>query len=205
MTHLLMFLFLFDDTPAKQFEEQRLQYLLGLKRVYIDKLTGENSDQIRDMLMNSLQTAQLFIVTENPEKADATIKGTAEDLIYTDKFQSSEGISARTTASIGARGSGSTARRSASSGISVSDRESINISERKHEARVSLRMVNRDGDVIWSTTQESGGAKFKGASADVADKVSRKLAEDFDKARKTATERKAAPPEPPPAVPRSPE
>ena len=80
----LVFYLFFDDTPAKKFEDQRLQQLLGLKRVYVDKLAGENAEQIRDMLMNSLQTAQLFIITENPEKADATIKCTSAYLIYRD-------------------------------------------------------------------------------------------------------------------------
>jgi hypothetical protein len=47
-----------------------------------------------------------------------------------------------------------------------------------------VRLVNKDGDVIWSTTQESLGAKFRGASADVADKITAKLKEDFEKARK---------------------
>jgi len=35
--------------------------------------------------------------------------------------------------------------------------------------------VNKDGDVIWSTTQESLGGRFRGASADVADKITRQL------------------------------
>jgi hypothetical protein len=38
--------------------------------------------------------------------------------------------------------------------------------------------------VIWSTTQESMGGKFRGSSADVADKVTRKLVEDYERARK---------------------
>jgi hypothetical protein len=38
--------------------------------------------------------------------------------------------------------------------------------------------VSKDGDVIWATTQESQGAKFRGASADVADKVVRQLMAD---------------------------
>jgi len=46
--------------------------------------------------------------------------------------------------------------------------------------------VNRDGDVLWATTQESGGAKFRGATADVADKVARALAEDVRQARAAA-------------------
>jgi hypothetical protein len=44
-------------------------------------------------------------------------------------------------------------------------------------------LVNKDGDVIWSTTQESQGGKFKGSMADVAEKITRKLADDVAKAR----------------------
>jgi hypothetical protein len=47
-------------------------------------------------------------------------------------------------------------------------------------------MVNADGDVIWSTTQESGGGKFRGAMADVADKITRQLSADVKKARTLA-------------------
>ena len=47
-------------------------------------------------------------------------------------------------------------------------------------------MVNKDGDVIWATTQESLGAKFRGASTDVADKITARLKEDFARARKLA-------------------
>ncbi len=43
-----------------------------------------------------------------------------------------------------------------------------------------MRLCNNVGDVIWSTTQESAGAKFRGASADVATKIARQLAIDFD-------------------------
>jgi hypothetical protein len=37
--------------------------------------------------------------------------------------------------------------------------------------------------VIWSTTQESSGAKFRGASADVADKITKQLEADYDRIR----------------------
>jgi hypothetical protein len=40
--------------------------------------------------------------------------------------------------------------------------------------------------VIWSTTQESNGAKFRGASADVADKITKQLVTDYDRLRKPA-------------------
>jgi N-acetylglutamate synthase/N-acetylornithine aminotransferase len=49
-------------------------------------------------------------------------------------------------------------------------------------AHAAVRLVNSDGDVIWTSIQESNGAKFKGASADVADKIAKQLARDAEKA-----------------------
>ena len=68
--------------------------------------------------------------------------------------------------------------------MSVGEWESEHSTERRHEAIAAVRLVNKDGDVIWSTTQESLGAKFRGASADVAEKITTRLKEDFDKARR---------------------
>jgi hypothetical protein len=56
--------------------------------------------------------------------------------------------------------------------------------ERRHEASAAVRLVNKDGDVIWSATEESTGGKFRGASAEVADKITGKLADDYSRARK---------------------
>ncbi|HUQ94617.1 MAG TPA: hypothetical protein VM120_23245 [Bryobacteraceae bacterium] len=169
-------------TPAKQFEEQRLQQLLGVKRVYVDRLIGSGADQIRDMLMTSLQSASLFIITENEQKADAILRGSAVDVIYTDTFQSSEGIHVRGSGNQG-RGAGRT-RQSSSSGLTLGENESTRTSERRHEASAALRLVNKEGDLLWSTTQESLGAKFRSASADVADKVMKQLTLDYESARR---------------------
>src|SRR5580704_18751899 len=69
--------------------------LLTIKRVYVDRLTGgETAAQMRDLLISSLQGAKLFVLTENTERADAFLRGAAEDLVYTDNFQSSEGVNA---------------------------------------------------------------------------------------------------------------
>jgi hypothetical protein len=158
--------------------------LLGFKRVYVDKLTGgETAAQMRDLIIASLQGAKLFVVTENPERADAILRGAAEDLVYTDTFQSSESADLR-----GSVGTGSRSTRAASGltrlSVGANDRESTDIRERKHEAMATVRLVNKDGDVIWSTTQESNGAKFRGASADVADKISRALSAEYERLRK---------------------
>jgi hypothetical protein len=164
--------------------EDLTQQLLTLQRVYVDKLTGgEAAEQMRDLLISSLHNAKLFVLTENPERADATLRGAAEDLIYTDLYQSSEGANLRGAAGTGSRSFGAGALgRGFSSG--AGDHESTDIREHKHEAMATVRLVNKDGDVIWSTTQESGGAKFRGASADVADKISRALVEEFVRLRK---------------------
>jgi len=54
-------------------------------------------------------------------------------------------------------------------------------SETINEARVPVRLVNPDGGVIWTSTQESKGAKYKGSSADVADTCIKQLLRDVEK------------------------
>jgi hypothetical protein len=133
------------------------------------------------MLINALQSSKLFTVTENEEKADAFLRGSAEDLIFTDTFQSSEGIQARGSVGSTGRVAGG---RIPGVAVSVGEQESTRIAERKHEATAAVRLVSKDGDVIWATTQESMGAKFRGASADVADKIVKQLLADIEKARR---------------------
>src|SRR5580765_1152620 len=129
----------------------------GVKRVFVDRLTGgETAAQMRDLLISSLQGSKLFVVTENTERADAFLRGAAEDLVYTDNFQSSEGVSARageserSANSSGTRfnGGGGSVSRSAGRSLSlgVGETESTNIKERKHEAMATVRLVNKDGD-----------------------------------------------------------
>lgn len=157
--------------------------LLSIKRIYVDRLTGgETAAQMRDLLIGSLQGAKLYILTENPDRADAFMRGAAEDLVYTDTFQTAEGVNLR--AGVGARSTPGGAR---GGGVNAGagETESSNIHERKHEALATVRLVNKDGDVIWSTTQESTGGKFRGASADVADKITRQLTADVERLRKT--------------------
>lgn len=159
--------------------------LANVRRVYVDKLNGgETAAQIRDLLIAALQAARMFIITEVEERADAVLRGSAEDLVYTDKFSSSESLGARANLGAGRSTTGGVSRSARNAGVGLSESESTHIEERKHEAMAAVRLVNKDGDVIWSTSQESMGAKFRGASADVADKVTRQLAADWERARK---------------------
>jgi hypothetical protein len=186
MTGLLFLLLLAQDDLSGQ--------LATIKRVYVDRLTGgETAAQMRDLLMSSLQGARLFIVTENQDRADMILRGAAEDLVFTDSFSSSDGINmhAGSSSSSGqgssthfnGAGSGYDSRSGRALNMGIGENDSLNIKERKHEAIATVRLVNKDGDVVWSTTQESTGAKFRGASADVAEKIARQLASDVEKIR----------------------
>jgi len=193
---LLLLLLLFGDDLSDQ--------LPKIKRVFVDRLTGgETAAQMRDLLITALQNSKLFVVTENQERADAFLRGAAEDLIYTDQFKSSENVSMRGNSSDsegvssdsrynGASG-GNSSRSARSNGSSIGGGESSEVKERKHEALATVRLVNKDGDVLWSTTQESGGAKFHGASADVAEKIAKQLVAEFERARKTGAIRSSVP------------
>jgi hypothetical protein len=170
-----------EPPSAKALEESALRQLLSVRRVYVDRLTGgDTASQMREILICALENAKLFVLTENPERADATMRGAAEDLVFTDVHSSSESLNAH--ASLGS--SRTTRERGGYAGFGAGESESSRSSERRHEALAAVRLVNQAGDVIWSTTQESLGAKFRGASTDVADKITSRLKEDFERARK---------------------
>lgn len=171
------------------------EQIVSVKRVYVDRLTGgETAAQMRDLIISSLQGSKLFVLTENPDRADAFLRGAAEDLVFTESFSSSEGVrmsageagSSASSTGTRANGIGTTtgSRSSRRLSVGVGENESLSTRERKHEALATVRLVNKDGDVIWSTTQESNGAKFRGASADVADKITRQLMADYQRFRK---------------------
>ena len=179
-------LFLIGVSIAGAMEQRHdfLKAVTAIRRVYVDKLNGgDQAQHIRDMIITSLQNSNLFILTENEEKADAVIRGSAEDLIFTESHQSSDGVNARTQVSLPGTNSNRTSSRTGL-GLTVGDHESQQSTERKHESVATVRLVAKDGDVIWSTTQESQGGKLKGASKDVADKITKKLVDDIEKARK---------------------
>ncbi len=161
--------------------------LAKVRRIYVDQLGGgAGSDQIRDMIITAMQNSGLFVLTENPEKADAILKGSSDFRVFIDEHQTNDSIGLHASEasgnSAGANlGTNSSAHQSLSTGITESD--SSHSKEHKQEAGASVRLVGVDGDVIWSTTQESGGAKFRGALADVADKIARRLADETKSAR----------------------
>jgi hypothetical protein len=180
MLMILCFVLLQTPVTGLSPDEEAQAQLAKVRRVYVDILTGgEAALQIRDLLMTSLQKSKLFIITEDEEKADAVLRGAAGDKAFTELFQSSDNINAHTQVGGGVNGN---SRNSGSryAGLSIGENETRRTEERKHEAIVTVRLVSRDGDVIWSATAESLGGKFLGASADVADKIARRLTVDYN-------------------------
>lgn len=139
--------------------------LSKVRRIFVESF-GEDpvSQQMQAMIISSLTGSNRFTVTEEKKKADAVLRGVGTE---------------KTSKELHAYGSG-TAVATGRGGAALQD-SSVN-TETVDSARASIRLVNSDGDVIWTTTQESTGAKFKGASADVADKIAKQLARDAEKA-----------------------
>jgi len=170
--------------------------LAHVKRIFVEPLTGgQATDQMRDMLIAAIQSSKLFLITENQNRADAILRGSSDDKVFTQEHSTSESVGLHTST-----GSGTSSKNDMGGGVSshselgagVTDNESSHIQERRHEASASIRLVDTDGDVIWSTTQESAGGKFRGAMADVADKVARQLSDDARKARSAHSLRSCA-------------
>lgn len=156
--------------------------LARVKRIYLEPLGGgEESSQMRDMIIAALQNSKIFIITDNQDRADAVLRGSADDKIFTDEHSTSESLGLHTASGGGSSSSnmmGGGVSSHQNSGAGITDNETSHIKERRHEASASIRLVDANGDVIWSTTQESSGGKFRGAMADVADKIARQLVED---------------------------
>src|ERR1035438_3700851 len=83
------------DAAIAAIEAGNLRQLLAVHRIFVDRLTGgDTAAQMRDILISSLAASKLFVLTEKEERADAVLRGAAEDLVFTETHQSSDGINA---------------------------------------------------------------------------------------------------------------
>ncbi len=183
------------SAPAIKQDPEVEKQLLHVKRIFVEGFGDDSvSKQVQAMVISSLTESKRFVVTENKEKADAILKGSSLEKTSQELHSNSEATAAggasgghsgsvngsfvNGTGSISGSSSGGFASRAASIEDSSTSIETIN------DARIAVRLVDNDGDVIWATTQESKGAKYKGASADVADKVVKQLLRDVEKLEK---------------------
>ncbi len=162
--------------------------LLKVKRIYVDSFGDDVvSRKLQSMIVSSLVTTKRFKVTENRDRADAILKGVALEKSSREVHAYGEATSVGGASGGGhsqISGSGGSISGSSSGGfvarhLGISS-SSVN-TETINDARIAVRLVNPDGDVIWTSTQESKGAKYKGSSADVADKCVKQLLKDLEK------------------------
>ncbi len=164
--------------------------ILTMRRVYVDVFAGgETAAQLRDMIISALHAARVVQITEVQERSDVILKGSGEDLVYTEDHSSSDNLNIHTNGS----SSATSGKGYSSKGLSAGENESSHITERKHESSAAIRLVNREGDVIWSATKESQGGKFLGASADVADRLVKQLTHDIERSRSSAAKQAGKP------------
>jgi hypothetical protein len=170
-----------------QVDAELASKLLNAKRIYVENFGDDTINKtLQAMVVDAFRTSKRFIITENKDKGDLILKGAA--LEKTSQEAHALGSS---TAVGGAAGSGSSSVSGAGGVVSGSSSggfvarhlgiaDSQASIETVNDARVAVRLVSPDGDVVWSTTQESKGAKYKGATADVADKVVKQLLWDLE-------------------------
>lgn len=158
--------------------------LLKVKRIYVDTFGDDLiSRELQSMIVSSLVATKRFRVTENRERADAVLKGVALEKSSQELHAYGEGTSVG-----GASGGAHADSVSASGGFvarHMGTSDSSANTETINDARIAIRLVNADGDVIWTSTQESKGAKYKGSSADVADRCVKQLLHDVEKLEST--------------------
>lgn len=193
-----------SETPAAKASAAALpdkrKELLKVRRIFVESFgTSEAGQQLQAMVVASLTDSNRFTVTEDKAKADAILKGFAGAKTFQETHAYGSGTAVSTAAgghSASISGSHGNISGSSSGGFhsvaGAMEDSSLN-TETIDSTQASVRLINQDGDVIWTATQESKGAKFKGASADVADKIVKQLIRDIDKAEKpsgTAVEAK---------------
>jgi len=157
--------------------------LSKVRRICVERFGKEDdktSEELWGDMTASLVSSKRFRVIDSTDNkdycsgtaADAILKGhlytTTSRELETSKDRSSTSVGLGTGHAVGIAGEGS------SKTVQTERAEVID------DARLSVRLVI-DGEVVWSTTQESKGAKYKGPVQDVADKVVTQLLTDCEK------------------------
>lgn len=134
--------------------------LLQVKRVCVQNFGDDALGvQVREMVIAKLFESKRFSLTENCEKAEFALKGTVIE-------------------------KGEFSQRGEQEGASGIGGERLYSTDQKKHATVTLRLVDKDGEILWASSQESTGGKTKGAIADAADRAVRKFLRDIERAEK---------------------
>jgi hypothetical protein len=145
--------------------------------------------QAREMVIARLFESKRFSLTENCDKADFVMKGAVTERNDRAFREESEGIGFGASASASeSSGAGVNRTGTSASGSARADaRETLASSENKQHAAVTMRLVDKDGEILWAASLESTGGKTKGAIGDAAESAVRKFLRDLERADKQNT------------------
>lgn len=149
--------------------------MAAVKRIYVAPFgKSARAQAIQAMVISALVASRRFIVTENRDRADAVLQGTAIERTSKEVHAYGSSTSAGGLAGAANAATGRAAIAGAAAGIGDSSLDT----ETDSHAVVSVRLVAKDGDILWSTTQESDGGKYEGAGASAADACVKQLLQD---------------------------
>jgi hypothetical protein len=126
--------------------------LIQVKKVYVQS-RGDSSQQIRDMLINELQSRSVFIVTLNQEEADAALK-------------------------VFVRLKPEVKRKAVEKAYGDATRPEANEEDR---GSIIIQLVNASGDVIWPIAPNLQGREYIGPTRKITIKVVTDLVADSQK------------------------
>jgi len=180
-----------NPLPQPEPEPQVPPRLAQIKRVCVQNFGADVlGQQAQEIIIAKLFESKKFSLTEDCDRADFIMKGSVAERTSLLSRSESEGFGFATSgsASQSSRSGGTGSSSSVSGASSGSAHESLSSSEAKTEAVVTLRIVDKDGEIIWATIQESPTGKSKGAITLAAEQVVRRLLRDKERAEKQAKE-----------------
>lgn len=135
--------------------------LLQVKRICVHNFGGDTLGfQVQEMIIAKLYAAKRFSLTEDCERADYVLKGSVTERDETTQQSESEGVA----------------------GIHTSNSST----QRKQQSVITLRLVDKDGEILWATSEESSGGKTKGAIGMAVQQAVRQLLREIERAEKRA-------------------
>jgi hypothetical protein len=157
---------------AAVIEADLAKTLLSAKRIYVESFGNDSINKIlQAMVIDAIGSNKRFIITENKDKADLVLKGSS--LEKTSHEMHSLG-SATTVSGASGGGHSQISGQANAAGATISGTSSGGFTAREmgiadseasietvNDARASVPLISKDGDMVWSTTQESKGPSTK--------------------------------------------
>jgi hypothetical protein len=160
--------------------------LSGVKRLCVGKIMGdaETAPVVQEVAIGGLYASQKFAVTENCEKADAILKGAV--MLKSTLKARSEAEESVLGGVVGAVKATTAGVSGGVAGYGVGGSEALSSAEKGWQATVSLRLVDREGEILWAGSWDSPGGKSKSPVPDATERLVRQLVRELERESKTA-------------------